>query len=300
MKDEHFFVVQGWMINRLHLSGTELMVYAIINGFCQHGDGDGYIGGNATLMKWTGASARTISLTLQSLEEKGLITRSYIKTQKGRLGKIWTHGAEFAPPSEEKEGDSAESALPIVQNLQDGSCKNCTTHDAKSAHITYTDTYISPNGENKKAQAPREDPAAELDPAVREAFRDYEQMRAKIKAAMTDKAKAMAIDKLKKLASDPAKQVAILNQSTMNSWKGLYELKEEKAQTQTQTQRGTFFNFEQRPIDPVEYAELEKKLLRKGRHRDDRREEADGVAPGAESVLEGEQNGRPEKLLGKA
>ena len=59
--------------------------------------------------------------------------------------------------------------------------------------------------------------------------------------------------------------MAILNQSTMNSWKGLYELKEEKAQTQTQT--GTFFAFQQRPIDPVAEAELEKKLLRKGRNR---------------------------------
>lgn len=263
MKDEHFFVIQGWMINRLHLSGTELMVYAIINGFCQHGDGDGYIGGNATLMKWTGASARTIGMTLQSLEEKGLIEREYIKTARGRVGKIWTHGAEFAPPSEEKEGDSAESAPPIAQNLPDGCGKNCATHEAKIAPITYTDTYISPNGENNKAQAPREDPAAELDPAVREAFRDYEQMRVKIKAAMTDKAKAMVINKLKKLANDPAKQVAILNQSTMNSWKGLFELKEEKEQTQ----KGTFFAFQQRPSDPEEEAELEKKLLRKGRNR---------------------------------
>lgn len=252
MKDEHFFVVQGWMINRLHLSGTELMVYAIINGFCQHGDGDGYIGGNAALTKWTGASARTIGMTLQSLEKKGLIEREYIKTAKGRVGKIRTHGAESAPP--------------IAQNLPDGCGKNCATHDAKSAHITYTDTYISPNGENNKAQAPREDPAAALDPAVREAFRDYEQMRVKIKAAMTDKAKAMAIDKLKKLASDPAKQVAILNQSTMNSWKGLYELKEEKAQ-EPKAPPGTFFAFQQRTYTEEEDKELEKKLLRKGRNR---------------------------------
>ena len=269
MKDEHFFVVQGWMVNRLHLSGTELMVYAIINGFCQHGDGDGYIGGNATLMKWTGASARTISLTLQNLEEKGLITRSYIKTQRGRLGKIWTHGAEIALPSAEKEGDSAESALPIVQNLHDGSCKNCTTHDAKTAPITYTDTYISPNGENNKAQAPREDPAAALDPAVQEAFRDYAEMRKKIKAPMTDKAKALTIDDLKKLASDPAKQVEILNQSTMNSWKGLYPLKNEREdQKQSEQPKGTFFAFPQREIDEEDEASLELRLRRKALGKD--------------------------------
>lgn len=146
------------------------------------------------------------------------------------------------------------------QGTDEGQCPdNVPTLSDRDKSIEFRDKSIDSN----KAQAPREDPAAALDPAVREAFRDYEQMRVKIKAAMTDKAKAMVINKLKKLASDPAKQVAILNQSTMNSWKGLFELKEEK----TQTQRGTFFAFQQRPSDPEEEAEIEKKLLRKGRNR---------------------------------
>ena len=52
----------------------------------------------------------------------------------------------------------------------------------------------------------------------------------------------------------------------MNSWKALYELKEEKAQ-EPKAPTGTFFAFQQRPIDEVAEAELEKKLLRKGRNR---------------------------------
>lgn len=149
------------------------------------------------------------------------------------------------------------------QGTEEGHCPDIVpTLSDRDKSIEFRDKSIDSN----KAQAPREDPAAELDPAVREAFRDYEQMRVKIKAAMTDKAKAMEIDKLKKLASDPAKQVAILNQSTMNSWKGLYELKEEKAK-EPKNPPGTFFAFQQRPIDEVAEAELEKKLLRKGRNR---------------------------------
>lgn len=149
------------------------------------------------------------------------------------------------------------------EGTTEGQCPdNVPTLSDRDKSIEFRDKSIDSN----KAQAPREDPTAALDPAVREAFRDYEQMRVKIKAAMTDKAKAMEIDKLKKLASDPAKQVAILNQSTMNSWKGLYELKEEKAQ-EPKTPPGTFFAFQQRPIDEVAEAELEKKLLRKGRNR---------------------------------
>ena len=146
------------------------------------------------------------------------------------------------------------------EGTNEGQCpENVPKMSDRDKSIEIRDKSVDSN----KAQAPREDPAAALDPAVREAFRDYEQMRVKIKAAMTDKAKALAIDNLKKLASDPAKQVAILNQSTMNSWKGLFELKEEKPQTQ----KGTFFAFQQRPSDPEEEAELEKKLLRKGRNR---------------------------------
>lgn len=250
MKDEHFFVIQGWMINRLHLSGTELMVYAIINGFCQHGDGDGYIGGNATLMKWTGASARTISLTLQSLEEKGLITRSYIKTQRGRLGKIWTHGAEFAPPSEEKEGDSAESAPPIAQNLQDGSCKNCTTHDAKIAPITYTNnTYISPNGE-------REGRAERFAPPTLDEVRAYVRERGN----KIDPEAFMAF-----YESNGWK----VGKVGMKNWKAAvitWERREKKA-NEPKTPKGTFYQFEQRTYTEEEEKELEKKLLRKGRNR---------------------------------
>lgn len=57
----------------------------------------------------------------------------------------------------------------------------------------------------------------------------------------------------------------------MKNWKAAvvnWERMETKAQ-EPKTQTGTFFAFQQRPSDPVEEAELEKKLLRKGRHRDD-------------------------------
>lgn len=121
----------------------------------------------------------------------------------------------------------------------------------------------------KKAQAPREDPTAALDPAVREAFRDYEQMRVKTKAAMTDKAKALTIDDLKKLASDPETQVAILNQSTMNSWKGLYPLKNEREdRKQSEQPKGTFFAFPQREIDEEDEEALELRLRRKALGKD--------------------------------
>lgn len=238
MKDEHFFVVQGWMVNRLHLSGTELMVYAIINGFCQHGDGDGFVGGNATLMSWTGASARTIGMTLQSLEKKGLIEREYIKTAKGRIGKIRTHGAESAPP--------------IAQNLPDGCGKNCATHEAKIAPITYTNnTYISPNGE-------REGSAERFTPPTLDEVKAYVHERG-------DRISAEAfVAYYESIGWKSGK-------TNVTDWKAkvrLWEAREKKQPEQRQQPKGTFFDFPQREIDEEDEAALELRLRRKALGKD--------------------------------
>lgn len=53
-------------------------------------------------------------------------------------------------------------------------------------------------------------------------------MRKQIKAPMTDKAIVLAISKLEKLSGgDNELAIEILNQSIMNSWKGLFEVKKD-------------------------------------------------------------------------
>lgn len=75
IKDENYFVVQGWMINRLNLKGTELLIYAIIYGFCQN-EAQKYTGGRRYLAEFTGISSlKTITNTLNSLTEKGLLQK---------------------------------------------------------------------------------------------------------------------------------------------------------------------------------------------------------------------------------
>lgn len=65
------------------------------------------------------------------------------------------------------------------------------------------------------------------------AFRDYADMRKKIRKPMTEKAVDLAMKKLEKLSCstqtgkmDSDMAVAILEQSILNSWQGLYPLKE--------------------------------------------------------------------------
>lgn len=64
------------------------------------------------------------------------------------------------------------------------------------------------------------------------AFEEYISFRKQIKAPMTDRAIELAKDKLLKLGSTDAERIAILNQSIMQGWKGLFPLKEEKGKEQ--------------------------------------------------------------------
>ena len=70
------------------------------------------------------------------------------------------------------------------------------------------------------------------DEILNDTFKDYIEMRKKIKAPMTDKAIELAINTLNKLsAGDNEKAIQILNQSIFNGWRGLFPLKEERTST---------------------------------------------------------------------
>ena len=67
------------------------------------------------------------------------------------------------------------------------------------------------------------------DDLLNKTFSDYVEMRKKIKSPMTDRAIQLAMNNLEKLSGgDNDTAVQILEQSIMNSWKGLFALKEEK------------------------------------------------------------------------
>lgn len=69
------------------------------------------------------------------------------------------------------------------------------------------------------------------DAELNQTFADYVDMRKKIKAPMTDRAVDMAITKLNELSGNNRDvAIRILEQSIMNSWKGLFPLKEQEKQ----------------------------------------------------------------------
>lgn len=63
----------------------------------------------------------------------------------------------------------------------------------------------------------------ELDDALTE----FVKFRKQIKKPMTDRAVELAIGKLQKMTTDADEQIAIINQSILNGWQGLFPLKED-------------------------------------------------------------------------
>lgn len=74
MKNQNYYVVHGWMVNELDLSGNDLLIYAIIYGFSQDGE-SAFKGSLSYLENTAGASRRTVQRSLEFLVNKGYIKR---------------------------------------------------------------------------------------------------------------------------------------------------------------------------------------------------------------------------------
>ena len=66
-------------------------------------------------------------------------------------------------------------------------------------------------------------------------WKDFKIMRKTIKKPMTDKAEELLLINLDKLSSDEKEQVAILNQSILNCWQGVYALKDKPQDDESQS-----------------------------------------------------------------
>ena len=77
-KDYHSLTIQGWMINRLGLSGNRLLVYAAIYQYSSMGTSE-FSGGEYALASLCTASLDTIRVILNELAEKRLIYISEIE-----------------------------------------------------------------------------------------------------------------------------------------------------------------------------------------------------------------------------
>lgn len=86
------------------------------------------------------------------------------------------------------------------------------------------------NNDNKKKGAAKKqkNDYYPLDEKLNQAVLDFVEFRKKIKAPMTEKAIDLMIGKLDKMTTDNNEKIAILEQSIMNGWKGVFPLDKNK------------------------------------------------------------------------
>lgn len=114
IKDENYYMVHGWMINRLGLKGVQLNIYAIIHGFTQDGESE-FRGSLQYLCDFTGSSKPTVIKALKELVENG-----HLKRRDEIINGVQFPRYKAVLLSEHGSMGGSKETLPPVKNLNQG------------------------------------------------------------------------------------------------------------------------------------------------------------------------------------
>lgn len=251
-KDTNYILIQGWMTNRLKLKGNELLCYAIIYGFTQK-DGETYHGGVDYLAQACNTSGRTIIRTLDKLSGDGLIKKDSMVVKGVRNANYTCNTDKIPKIDEESECDKSSHSDKMSPTTDTTKCHieddKMSHQDMTKCHIdgdkmSHNNKYKEDINKNKKEERKKEatkssykiiiDEFTDND-VMKDTIYEFIKMRKLIKAPMTDKALKDMLSKLKRIGRTEAEQLEILNNSIMNSWKGVFPLKKRNEPIWSQT-----------------------------------------------------------------
>lgn len=118
MKNENYILVQGWQVNRLHLSGNELLLYALIYGFSQDGETE-FAGSLSYMSEAIGVSRRNVIAILRRLEAKRLLTKHTYNVNGVKINHYVaniTGGDESSEGVVMKHQEGSDETSPIYNN----------------------------------------------------------------------------------------------------------------------------------------------------------------------------------------
>lgn len=192
MKNNNFITIQGWMVNEIGLSGNELLLYALIYGFSQDEKSSFNLSLSYT-MKWLNVSKQTVITTLKKLVDKGLITK------------------------EERTDNGVKNCFyRVVNNLDMGGQESLPPPSQKSLPPNNIDIYNTLIIKYSNIKEPME------------RWLKYKKEK---KEKYTDTGLEDCFERLNKLSGgDTELAMAIVKQSTSNTWSGLFPLKEKQQQ----------------------------------------------------------------------
>ena len=175
-----------------------------------------------TISKGTGLTIQNVRTALKHLESTGEVTcTGYPKFSVFTVSNYDRYQLTNTEPNIELTGNQQATNIELTGNQQATNRQLTTIEEEKEIK------------EGKKEKKNKKERNITGVPTIDEAFRDYADMRKRIGKPLTDKAITLAIGKLHELAPDgdglnEALAVKILEQSTFNSWQGLFPLKDQQ------------------------------------------------------------------------
>ena len=182
------------------------------------------------LIEETGLSKNTLLKCLNELEEKGYIKR--VK-EKGENNKYYINSSIKIDTSTSIKINTSEDVTSI---------KNDTRGSIKIDTLEVLNTSNKKEKENKKSNIDKIIEAYTKNDLLVEAIKDFIKMRSTIKKPLTDRALKTLLNKLDNIANDDLEKVEILENSIMNCWQGVFELKNKKVPTKVDTKNNNLVN----------------------------------------------------------
>lgn len=155
IKNNNYYVTNGWMINELGLTGRELQVYAIIYGFTQ--DEESEFNGSLTyIAEWLGTSNKnTVTRAIDALLDKGLIAKRQTIT-KGVKANYYKAILPYPTKIIEQKEGSTETVPGVVpkryrgstETVPGGSTETVPGGSAETVPNNYKDNNINNNIDN--------------------------------------------------------------------------------------------------------------------------------------------------------
>ena len=176
-------------------------------------------------------SARSIDRALNHLVDEGILMKgNYNKDKMDRT--LWYAMTEKGERELSESIDFSHFAKSVECIGQNGECISQNGECIINNNSDIKQTDIKPKRTKESTNSSYESILNEsgLDESVIPVVWDFIKMRKLIKSPLTDKALSMMTNKLMKMDSTPDGQIAILEQSVMNSWKGIFPVQQDKRQ----------------------------------------------------------------------
>lgn len=205
-----------------NISAAAKGLYAYLAAFC--GSSDECYPSVEKIIKEMGMARDTFYRHINALVAAGVVEKQQTVNDGGKFGRTVYRLTHEVVISDYPFTQNEDAVLSTTKNKETKKNNNIKTNIIKKNNNLKSSKSVQiyfPNDE-----------------LLNQTFIDYMEMRKQIKKPMTNRAVELAIKKLEELSALPFSDgmdndmaIQILNQSIMNSWQGLFPLKEHKTES---------------------------------------------------------------------